>query len=84
MITHVAIKCRGRVFSLPKPNRHCHVLWDIAETVGWPQLGEDVQGFLDDKGTFMDRKEARTHALACGQDFRAFPKLLELYSEDLW
>ena len=42
MITHVAIKYNGVVYSLPKPNRHHHVIRSIPGGIAGP----DVQGFL--------------------------------------
>lgn len=79
-ITHVAIKYDDHIFSLPKPNRHHHVIRMIG---GIP--GPNIQGFLDDEGRFLDRKEALQVALAAGQvlnpaDIRAN----QLFSEDLW
>jgi len=43
----------------------------------------EIQGFLDDEGNFLDRKEAMIHARACGQvDKTTCPN--DLFSEDLW
>ena len=62
MITHVAIMTRDKhVWSLPKPNRHGHVIHEIHLTVGKKQalhlLGNSTQGFVNDKGKFLDRVE---------------------------
>lgn len=84
MITRVAVKHRGTVYSLPPPNRHHHVIVFIVLDVG--ALAEDnEQGFLDDEGRFLDRVAALEHALACNQvkdptKIRAD----RLFSEDLW
>lgn len=49
-----------------------------------------VQGFINHKGVFLDRKEALAHALECGQlsaTHRWYQKdhnIDELYSEDLY
>ncbi len=86
MITHVAIKYEGEVWSLPPPNRHCHVIWDICAKLGINQIGDDEeQGFLDSEGNFLNREEALIIALANNQikdpnDIRAN----QLFSEDLW
>jgi hypothetical protein len=85
-ITHVAIKYDGKVYSLPKPNRHHNVIRMIAKENGVGIKGADLQGFLDDQGTFLNRRKA--YALACvnGQLSRRPDGYqgLELYSEDLW
>jgi hypothetical protein len=48
-------------------------------------VDDDLQGFLTDTGSFLDRKVAMIHARACGQlrdpEFTRGP---ELFSEDLW
>ena len=49
-----------------------------------------IQGFINHKGEFLDRKEALAHALECGQlsaTHRFYQKdnnIEELYSEDLY
>ena len=49
-----------------------------------------VQGFINHKGEFLDRKEAFRHALMCGQlsattlEFKEEHKEDKLYSEDLY
>jgi hypothetical protein len=88
MITHVAIKYKGFVYSLPRPNRHHHVIRMIAEINGVGIKGPDVQGFLDDKGNFLNRQEAYIHAKECVQVIRKVtPGNYDgdsLFSEDLW
>lgn len=85
MITHVAIIHEGVLYSLPKPKRHHHVIWMIAATTGKKHVTGMKQGFLDDKGQFLDRVQALAHALENNQvkdpnDIRAG----ELFSEDVW
>ena len=42
-----------------------------------------IQGFITDTGKFLDRIEARKHAIECGQiDHTNWGE--RLYSEDLW
>ena len=86
MITGVALKNKasGYVVSLPKPNRHNHVIkkivdeHDVDKVIGT----EWVQGFVTDQGNFLDRKAAAAHAFRHRQ--------IEdhdndcLFSEDLW
>lgn len=84
MITHVAILHRGKLYSLPKPNRHHHVIHMIYEAIGEPVSGEK-QGFLDDLGNFLDRRQALAHAIECNQLLNPdnhHPT--ELFSEDVW
>ncbi len=84
MITQVAIRYQGKVYSLPAPNRHHHILRMIFEETGEP-MEENEQGFLDEEGNFLNRIEALAHALAHNQvldpdNIRAG----RLFSEDLW
>lgn len=45
-----------------------------------------VEGFLTDKGDFLDRWEAADHAYECGQlvETAEEPRIDRLISEDLW
>ena len=47
--------------------------------------GKD-QGFLDDSGTYLTRREAKKHAIACEQLVRESGTAgdPDLYSEDIW
>lgn len=55
MITHVAFKdAHGRVWSLPKPNRH----GDVVKIMPPERLEGSQDGFLDSSGRFLTRKEA--------------------------
>lgn len=86
-ITHVAIRFNGIIYSLPKPNRHHHVIWLIVEKTEVDTVdshGED-QGFLDSEGNYLTRKEALDNARFNGQlrDDRSIWNE-ELYSENLW
>jgi len=87
-ITGVAIKCGDVVFSLPAPNRHHHVIHHIVDVTGSGIKCLDVQGFITDRGEFLDRRQAMTLAVANGQLNRRpgaqFYQGPELFSEDLW
>lgn len=54
------------------------------------RAGEKVQGFINHKGEFLNRKEALKHAEDCGQIpetvryYREDHNINELYSEDLY
>lgn len=89
IITHVAIRFNGVVWSLPRPYRHGHVqaiyalLW--RPEMRQPRGGGDGddQGFLDEDGKFLTREEAEVVARASGQLTKPIIGG-ELTSEDLW
>lgn len=92
MITGVAMKSRSTelVTTLPKPNKHSDVIHACYQLFGKQMShGEWVQGFVDDKGQFLDRHDAAKHVLECNQELteRAFetaPYKDILFSEDVW
>lgn len=86
-ITHVAIRVDGEVFSLPEPNRHHDVIALIIRTTDHVTVEayDDDQGFLDEDGRYLTRKQALVNALMHDQvkdpdNIRADM----LFSEDLW
>lgn len=88
MITHVAIRFQGKIYSLPAPNRHHDVIRLIVEQTGVKTVDtrEDDQGFLANGVEYCRRKPALRIALQCGQ---CAPDCLgarlgKLYSEDVW
>jgi len=87
LITHVAIKFNGKIYSLPRPNRHHNVIWKIVEETKIKSVdvyGSD-QGFLDSTGNYLTRKEALDIALNSGQIRSDRPIYNnELFSENLW
>ena len=81
-ITHSAIRYQGETFALPAPNRHHHVIRYIGGI-----RGPDIQGFLDNRGKFLNRREAMRVARAAGQLIRPAVGGYQgplLFSEDLW
>jgi len=88
VITHAAIRFRGKVYSLPAPNRHHDVIRLIAKETGvkYVDAKGDDQGFLADGVSFCSRKPALRIARECGQlkPGGMGEKLGELYSEDVW
>jgi len=86
-ITHVAIRFRGKIYSLPAPNRHHHVIADIVRQTGVncvDSYGEN-QGFLDEHGNYLNRHQALINAL----DNKQVKNVKEirmnlLFSEDVW
>lgn len=84
----------GVILSLPKPNRHHHIINGFGQATGLKltELGFDVQGFLTNRGTFVDRELGKEIAVISG-DYRSHegfdPKVNtysgpKLFSEDLW
>jgi hypothetical protein len=82
-ITHVAIMINGIVYSLPKPNRHHHVIRALAD-LGLKTPIRGLQGFLDNNKKFLTRREAFEVAIASKQIEKPEHGLEELFSEDLW
>jgi hypothetical protein len=87
-ITHVAIRFQGKIYSLPKPNRHHDVIRHIVHKTGVSHVdayGQD-QGFLDSNGRYLTRRQALNVATVAHQlkPNNTGSKLGELYSEDIW
>jgi hypothetical protein len=75
----------GVVYSLPKPNRHHDVIRLIFDQTGSGISGPDVQGFLTDDGTFVNRVDALAIAIAANQVLEPSNiRANRLFSEDLW
>lgn len=87
-ITHVAIRFRGKVHSLPGPNRHHHVIRKIVDEnpdVKHVDAHDDDQGFLDEDRRYLNRKQALVSAVMNEQvKDLANVRLGMLFSEDLW
>lgn len=86
-ITHVAIKFKDVIYSLPSPNRHNDVIRLIVEKTGasYVDVKEDCQGFLDENGTYLNRKQALVNASLHNQiKDRNNIRCNMLFSEDLW
>jgi hypothetical protein len=80
IIECVAIEFADLTLSLPRPNRHHHVIQRYHADTG--KTGSGVrQGFMTSQGRFVDRSEAARLAFAAGQIEKPKPTL---YSEDLW
>lgn len=86
-ITHVAVRFNDQIYSLPPPNRHHDVIWEIARlnNISTVRANGDNQGFLDESGNYLTRKEALLVALEHGQvkDVGQI-RGKNLFSEDLW
>ncbi len=87
LITHVAIRFQGKVWSLPPPNRHHDVIRLIVRETGVKHVDarDDDQGFLIDGGDFCRRAPALRIAKECGQLKPGRSGVSgKLYSEDVW
>ena len=76
MIITAAIKYNN-VVSVGK--NHADVLFNLIKNTDYAGTGS-VEGFLDDSGTFLTRREAADHAFECGQ---IREKKFALFSYDL-
>lgn len=86
-ITHVAIRFQGVIYSLPAPNRHHHVIRHIVDTTEFKSVDarEEDQGFLDESGRYLTRKQALYSAKVNNQiKPGAVIRLNQLFSEDVW
>jgi hypothetical protein len=67
-LTGVAIKFRGKIYALPEPNRHHHIIRDIMRAN--PDVNtvvDDEQGFLDEGGHFLTRACTSDHKCTTAQ-----------------
>ncbi len=86
-LTHVAIRFQGKVYSLPAPNRHHHVVGEIVRQTGVKSVDvpEEDEGFLDEKGTYLNRRQALVSADLFEQvKPGAVVRAGRLTSEDVW
>lgn len=82
-IVAAAIKHGDMICSVPKPGRHHHVIREMARAgIEIPITGE--QGFLTDRGLFVDRVRALAIAQTAKQIIRKNGNPNELFSEDVW
>lgn len=91
MIVAAAIKFGEVICYVPKPGRHHNVLHGLHNNHSKRTKGYEVevQGFITDDGTFLNRTNAMLHVIDCKQTMqrRIGPGYYagdELYSEDLW
>ena len=85
MIVAAALRVpNGLTFSLPRPARHDAVIHAMVDHGISAKFDRAEQGFLDDAGGFLGRRDAFLHALACGQIREEDDGRKVLVSEDLW
>lgn len=85
-ITHSAVIIKGVVYALPGPSRHPDCWHAFRVTTGESTRGLRVsEGFLDNRGKYVNRQDARRIALKAKQVLSiANLRYRDLYSEDLW
>jgi len=85
-ITHVAISYNGKLYSIPAPYRHPHLVRCIRRLNNERTAkGPSFQGFLDSDSNYLDRQTAWKLAVTNGQfiDDGVF-RGEKLFSEDVW
>jgi hypothetical protein len=88
-LTHVAIRFRDKVHSLPEPNRHADIIYQMIredKEIDYMDIDHEGEfGFLDETGLFLNRKQALYSAIANDQ-IKDTSKVLvnQLYSEAIW
>jgi hypothetical protein len=86
-LTHVALRFGGKVWALPRPYRHHHirnVILMLDHDVHSVDCRDEDQGFLDESGRYLNRRQAEVSAFLNEQVKNG--KLIggPLTSEDLW
>lgn len=87
MIICSAVWHKGRLFA---GLRHNHCIHEAVTVIGIrPATGP--QGFMTDKGEYLNRRQAAEHAIACGQIYIGWKDHRgrewvphRLHSEDIW
>lgn len=84
-IVAVAIRdTDGTIYTLPQPARHHHVIRMMVEEHNRPTPIIGEQGFLDESGRFLNRKQALYTANKNNQVIEKHPPVNLLLSEDVW
>ena len=90
-ITHVAIRFQDKIWSLPRPYRHHHIIRLIIwlsdfgdQSISHVDAYGDDQGFLDAKGRYLTRAQAQVSAELNNQIKNGKVIGGPLTSEDLW
>lgn len=82
-----AIRHNGKVYSLPAPNRHHHVLHKHAvrrNGIIVSSIAGGEQGFYTDQREFVNRFHAKVIARISEQNLRDTGQEDTLYTEDMW
>lgn len=82
-VLNAAILYNEVIFTLPRPNRHHHIVHAM-HAMGLPKSANREQGFILSNGTWADRSLAWEIAKNANQ-FKGKPHHeYHLFSEDLW
>lgn len=87
---HITFTRAGKMVEAVVPGHRHSDCWELMSTLGVPTDRVEVEGFIDHRGAFLDRYEAFTHAVSCGQlsdttcVAKAERRETALYSEDLY
>ena len=79
-------KISSKMYDIPC-HRHADAFYIISQLLDHDEIDKPrtEQGFLTNKGEFLNRYDAMQHAIACGQlPPDADKECKELYSEDVW
>jgi hypothetical protein len=82
-IEGVGIEVKGRLYTLPRPNRHHHIIHKVYQETS-EQVITDSQGFVTSKGRYVLREEALEIARNAGQLLPCHFHKTQLFSESVW
>lgn len=82
-IKQAAVRCRDRIYTLPRPNRHSDIFDRIADE-NPNDLSFMECGFLTDSDVFVNRHEAAAIAAQARQIINNDFTPSTLYSEDIF
>lgn len=75
----------NKIYALERPSRHNDIISYMAFTVGLPRPIKGAQGFLTDRGRFVDRVKAMEIVKISNQPTVGWELHMDiLFSEDLW
>ena len=86
----VRFERNGKIIETVVPGYRHENCWELLSVFDAPTNRQEIEGFLNHHGEFLDRYNAFTHALQCGQlsdttrAVKAERKEQQLYSEDLY
>ncbi len=82
-IEGVGIVVEGKLYTLPRPNRHHHVIHLIYQETG-EEVITDSQGFVTSSGRYVEREEALEIARNAGQLLPRHFHKTQLFSVSVW
>jgi hypothetical protein len=82
-IEGVGIEVKGKLYTLPRPNRHHHVIHKVYQETGI-QVVTETQGFITSTGRYVLREEALVIATNASQLLPRHFHKTQLFSESVW